>query len=115
MPPTDPDSVAAVAKIVSLSQAVSELVHDGATVACEGITHLIPFAAAHEIIRQRRRELTLVRMAPDLIYDQMIGAGCAAKVVFSWAGNPGTCPGTPAPSRRSPARSPVRSSPRSPR
>lgn len=82
-------SVAAVAKIVSLSQAVSELVHDGDTVACEGFTHLIPFAAAHEIIRQRRRELTLVRMTPDLIYDQMIGAGCAAKVVFSWGGNPG--------------------------
>lgn len=78
-----------MAKIVSLSQAVSELVHDGDTVACEGFTHLIPFAAAHEIIRQRRRELTLVRMTPDLIYDQMIGAGCAAKVVFSWGGNPG--------------------------
>jgi glutaconate CoA-transferase, subunit A len=55
----------------------------------EGFTHLIPFAAAHEIIRQRRRNLTLVRMTPDIVYDQMIGAGCAAKLVFSWAGNPG--------------------------
>jgi glutaconate CoA-transferase subunit A len=78
-----------VAKIVSLPQAVSELVHDGDTIALEGFTHLIPFAAGHEIIRQRRRELTLVRMTPDLIYDQMIGAGCAAKLVFSWGGNPG--------------------------
>jgi glutaconate CoA-transferase, subunit A len=78
-----------VAKIVSLPQAVSELVHDGDTVALEGFTHLIPFAAGHEIIRQGRRELTLVRMTPDLIYDQLIGAGCAAKLVFSWGGNPG--------------------------
>jgi Acyl CoA:acetate/3-ketoacid CoA transferase, alpha subunit len=78
-----------VAKIVSLPQAVSELVRDGDTVALEGFTHLIPFAAGHEIIRQRRRDLTLVRMTPDLIYDQMIGAGCAAKLVFSWGGNPG--------------------------
>jgi glutaconate CoA-transferase, subunit A len=78
-----------VAKIVSLSQAVDELVHDGDTVALEGFTHLIPFAAGHEIIRQERRELTLVRMTPDLIYDQLIGAGCAAKLVFSWGGNPG--------------------------
>lgn len=78
-----------MAKIVSLPQAVSELVHDGDTVALEGFTHLIPFAAGHEIIRQGRRELTLVRMTPDLIYDQLIGAGCAAKLVFSWGGNPG--------------------------
>jgi glutaconate CoA-transferase subunit A len=78
-----------VAKIVSLPQAVSELVHDGDTVALEGFTHLIPFAAGHEIIRQGRRELTLVRMTPDLVYDQLIGAGCATKLVFSWAGNPG--------------------------
>lgn len=78
-----------VAKIVSLAEAVSEFVHDGDTVALEGFTHLIPFAAGHEIIRQRRRDLTLVRMTPDLIYDQMIGAGCAAKLVFSWGGNPG--------------------------
>lgn len=76
-------------KIVSLPQAVSELVHDGDTVAMEGFTHLIPFAAGHEIIRQGRRDLTLVRMTPDLLYDQLIGAGCAAKLVFSWGGNPG--------------------------
>ena len=78
-----------MAKIVSLPQAVSDLVHDGDTVALEGFTHLIPFAAGHEIIRQGRRGLTLVRMTPDLIYDQLIGAGCAAKLVFSWGGNPG--------------------------
>jgi len=74
---------------VSLAQAVSELVHDGDTVALEGFTHLIPFAAAHEIIRQRRRDLTLVRMTPDIVYDQLIGAGCATKLIFSWGGNPG--------------------------
>ncbi len=78
-----------MAKIVPLSQAVADLVHDGDTVALEGFTHLIPFAAAHEIIRQRRRGLTLVRMTPDLIYDQLIGAGCASRLVFSWGGNPG--------------------------
>jgi glutaconate CoA-transferase subunit A len=78
-----------VAKIVSLTEAVAELVHDGDTVALEGFTHLIPFAAGHEIIRQRRRDLTLARMTPDLVYDQMIGAGCARKLVFSWGGNPG--------------------------
>ena len=78
-----------MAKIVSLTEAVAEFVHDGDTVALEGFTHLIPFAAGHEIIRQRRRDLTLVRMTPDLIYDQIIGAGCAAKLVFSWGGNPG--------------------------
>ena len=78
-----------MAKIVPLSQAVADLVHDGDTVALEGFTHLIPFAAGHEIIRQGRRDLTLVRMTPDLIYDQMIGAGCARKLVFSWGGNPG--------------------------
>jgi glutaconate CoA-transferase subunit A len=78
-----------VAKIASLAEAVSEIVRDGDTVALEGFTHLIPFAAGHEIIRQGRRELTLVRMTPDLVYDQMIGAGCAKKLVFSWGGNPG--------------------------
>jgi glutaconate CoA-transferase subunit A len=78
-----------VSKILSLPQAVSDLVRDGDTVALEGFTHLIPFAAGHEIIRQGRRDLTLVRMTPDLIYDQLIGAGCAAKLVFSWGGNPG--------------------------
>jgi glutaconate CoA-transferase subunit A len=72
----------------SLSQAI-ELVRDGDVVALEGFTHLIPFAAAHELIRQGRRGLTVVRMTPDLICDQLIGAGCAAKLVFSWGGNPG--------------------------
>jgi glutaconate CoA-transferase, subunit A len=73
----------------SLCEAISALVHDGDCVALEGFTHLIPFAAAHEIIRQGRRNLSLVRMTPDLIYDQLIGAGCAAKLTFSWGGNPG--------------------------
>lgn len=72
-----------------LSRAVSEYVQDGDTVALEGFTHLIPFAAGHEIIRQGRRGLTAARMTPDLIYDQMIGAGCVAKLLFSWGGNPG--------------------------
>jgi glutaconate CoA-transferase subunit A len=76
-------------EIVSLYDAIAELVHDGDTVALEGFTHLIPVRAGHEIIRQGRRNLTLVRMTPDIVYDQMIGAGCAAKLVFSWAGNPG--------------------------
>jgi glutaconate CoA-transferase, subunit A len=65
------------------------MVRDGDLVALEGFTHLIPFAAGHEIIRQGRRNLTLVRMTPDLIYDQLIGAGCARKLIFSWGGNPG--------------------------
>jgi glutaconate CoA-transferase, subunit A len=78
-----------VAAIVSLSEAISATVHDGDTLAMEGFTHLIPSAAAREVIRQRRRDLTLVRMTPDVIYDQMIGAGCARKLVFSWGGNPG--------------------------
>jgi glutaconate CoA-transferase subunit A len=78
-----------VSKIVSLTDAVAELVHDGDTVALEGFTHLIPFAAGQEIIRQHRRDLTLARMTPDLVYDQMIGAGCARKLIFSWGGNPG--------------------------
>jgi glutaconate CoA-transferase subunit A len=76
-------------QIVSLAQAVANTVHDGDTVAMEGFTHLIPFAAGHEVIRQRRRDLTLIRMTPDVIYDQLIGAGCARKLVFSWGGNPG--------------------------
>ena len=67
------------ATITTLAEAVAELVHDGDTVALEGFTHLIPVAAGHEIIRQRRRDLTLVRMTPDIVYDQMIGAGCAAQ------------------------------------
>jgi glutaconate CoA-transferase subunit A len=78
-----------VAEIVSLAEAIAEAVHDGDTVAMEGFTHLIPHAAGREVIRQRRRDLTLVRMTPDVIYDQMIGAGCARKLVFSWGGNPG--------------------------
>ena len=78
-----------MAEIVSLAEAIAATVHDGDTVAMEGFTHLIPHAAGHEVIRQRRRDLTLVRMTPDIIYDQMIGAGCARKLVFSWAGNPG--------------------------
>jgi glutaconate CoA-transferase, subunit A len=75
--------------IVPLSDAVAELVHDGDVVALEGFTHLIPSAAGHELIRQERRDLTLVRMTPDVVYDQMIGMGCARKLVFSWGGNPG--------------------------
>src|SRR5437660_656377 len=78
-----------MAEIVSLADAVRELVGDGQTVALEGFTHLIPHAAGHELIRQRRRELTLIRMTPDLVYDQLIGAGCGRKLVFSWGGNPG--------------------------
>jgi glutaconate CoA-transferase, subunit A len=78
-----------MAEIVTLSDAVATHVHDGDVVAMEGFTHLIPFAAGHEVIRQQRRDLTLVRMTPDLIYDQLIGAGCARKLVFSWGGNPG--------------------------
>src|SRR5690242_16948997 len=72
-----------------MRDAVAELVHDGDTVAIEGFTHLICFAAGHEIIRQRRRDLTLIRMTPDLIYDQMIAAGVARRLVFSYLGNPG--------------------------
>jgi glutaconate CoA-transferase subunit A len=78
-----------VAEIVSLAEAVALAISDGDTVAMEGFTHLIPHAAGHEVIRQQRRDLTLVRMTPDVIYDQMIGAGCARKLVFSWGGNPG--------------------------
>jgi len=78
-----------MATIGPLADAIAELVGDGDTVAMEGFTHLIPFAAGHEVIRQRRRDLTLVRMTPDVIYDQLIGAGCASKLVFSWGGNPG--------------------------
>ncbi len=75
--------------VASLTESVEELVHDGDTVALEGFTHLIPHAAGHELIRQGRRGLTLVRMTPDVIYDQLIGMGCARKLVFSWGGNPG--------------------------
>jgi glutaconate CoA-transferase subunit A len=75
--------------ILPLADAIEQYVGDGASVALEGFTHLIPFAAGHEIIRQRRRELHLIRMTPDLIYDQLIGMGCARKLTFSWGGNPG--------------------------
>ncbi|KAA0015941.1 CoA transferase subunit A [Salinicola corii] len=78
-----------MAEFLSLHDAVARHVEDGATLAMEGFTHLIPFAAGHEIIRQGRRELTLIRMTPDLIFDQMIGAGCARRLIFSWGGNPG--------------------------
>jgi glutaconate CoA-transferase subunit A len=78
-----------MAEFLKLREAVGGLIRDGESVAMEGFTHLIPFAAGHEVIRQRRRNLTLIRMTPDLIYDQMIGAGCARKLVFSWGGNPG--------------------------
>ena len=77
---------------MGMEQAISRFVHDGDVIVIEGFTHLICFAAAHEIIRQRRRELTLCRLTPDLIYDQLIGAGCARKLIFSWAGNPGAGP-----------------------
>jgi glutaconate CoA-transferase, subunit A len=78
-----------VAEIVSLGDAVEGLVRDGDAVAVEGFTHLIPHAAGHEIVRRGRRDLTLVRMTPDVVYDQLIGMGCARKLVFSWGGNPG--------------------------
>src|ERR1044072_7205115 len=78
-----------MAAVVPLSEAVASLVNDGDTVALEGFTHLIPQAAAAELLRQARRELTLIRMTPDLVYDQLIGMGCARKLVFSWGGNPG--------------------------
>jgi glutaconate CoA-transferase subunit A len=78
-----------MAEILTLQEAVSGLIHDGDSVAFEGFTHLIPFAAAHEAVRQDRKDLTLIRMTPDLIYDQLIGMGCARKLVFSWGGNPG--------------------------
>ena len=78
-----------MAEIVSLAEAVERAIRDGDAVAMEGFTHLIPFAAGHEVIRQRRRDLTLIRMTPDLIYDQLIGAACARKLIFSWGGNPG--------------------------
>src|SRR5262245_32799620 len=78
-----------MARISSLAEAIKSAVRDSDTVALEGFTHLIPHAAGHEIIRQGRKRLTLIRMTPDLIYDQLIGMGCVAKLVFSWGGNPG--------------------------
>ena len=78
-----------MAELTTLAEAVAAHVHDGDTVALEGFTHLIPHAAGHEIIRQGRRDLHLVRMTPDMVYDQLIGAGCATQLTFSWGGNPG--------------------------
>ena len=78
-----------MSRFLSLAEAVGETISDGDTVAMEGFTHLIPHAAGHEIIRQRKKRLTLIRMTPDLIYDQLIGMGCVAKLIFSWGGNPG--------------------------
>lgn len=79
-------------KLMRMDEAISRFVHDGDVIVIEGFTHLICFAAAHEIIRQQRRGLTACRLTPDLIYDQLIGAGCVQKLVFSWAGNPGAGP-----------------------
>src|SRR4051795_9601978 len=76
-------------RFLSLAEAVEDCVRDGDTVAMEGFTHLIPYAAGHEVIRQQRRRLTLIKMTPDLLYDQLIGMGAAEKLVFSWGGNPG--------------------------
>jgi glutaconate CoA-transferase subunit A len=78
-----------VLQVTTLREAIAQFVHDGDRIALEGFSHLVPFAAGHEIIRQRRRNLTLIRLSADLIYDQMIGIGCAKKLIFSWAGNPG--------------------------
>src|SRR5262245_38950227 len=78
-----------MSQFMSLAAAVEANVRDGDAVAMEGFTHLIPHAAGHEVVRQRRKHLTLIRMTPDLIYDQLIGMGCVDKVVFSWGGNPG--------------------------
>src|SRR5437763_2451792 len=79
-------------KLISMKDAIERFVHDGDTIVIEGFTHLICFAAGHEIIRQKKRDLTVCRLTPDLIYEQMIGAGCVNKLVFSWAGNPGAGP-----------------------
>lgn len=78
-----------MAEFMSLSAAIAGAVRDGDTVAMEGFTHLIPYAAGHEVIRQGKRDLTLIRMTPDILYDQIIGMGLVKKLVFSWAGNPG--------------------------
>ena len=78
-----------MAELLPLSDAIARFVQDGDSVAMEGFTHLIPFAAGHEVIRQKRRDLTLIRMTPDILYDQLIGMGAARKLVFSWGGNPG--------------------------
>jgi glutaconate CoA-transferase subunit A len=79
-------------KLMSMQEAVGSFINDGDTIVIEGFTHLICFAAGHEIIRQKKRNLTVCRLTPDLIYEQLIGAGCVDKLVFSWAGNPGAGP-----------------------
>jgi len=81
-----------MSKVMTMKEAVGRFVKDGDLIVMEGFTHLIPFAAGHEIIRQRRKDLVLARLTPDLIYDQLIAAGCARKMIFSWAGNPGVGP-----------------------
>src|ERR1700758_2954069 len=78
-----------MAKFMSLAAAVEDNIRAGDAIAMAGFTHLIPHAAGHEVIRQRRKRLTLIRMTPDLIYDQIIGMGGAGKAIFSWSGNPG--------------------------
>ena len=78
-----------MSELLSLRDAVAACIHDGDSVAMEGFTHLIPFAAGHEVIRQKKQNLALIRMTPDLLYDQLIGAGCARELKFAWAGNPG--------------------------
>ena len=78
-----------MAELITLAEAVADLVSDGDSVALEGFTHLIPFAAGHEVLRQGRQELELIRMTPDILYDQMIGMGAARRLVFSYGGNPG--------------------------
>lgn len=78
-----------MAEFMSLSAAIAGAVRDGDTVAMEGFTHLIPYAAGHEVIRQGKKDLTLIRMTPDILYDQIVGMGLVKKLVFSWAGNPG--------------------------
>ncbi len=88
-----------MAQILSLSEAVSAVVHDGDTVAMEGFTHLIPVAAGHEVIRQRKRDMTLVRMTPDIIYDQLIGAGCGRKLIIFLGWQPGSRLVAPIPGR----------------
>lgn len=79
-------------KLMSMEEAIGRFINDGDTIVIEGFTHLISFAAGHEIIRQKRRDLTVCRLTPDLIYEQLIGGGCVRKLVFSWAGNPGAGP-----------------------
>src|SRR5215212_6204997 len=78
-----------MAELVALQEAVASLVADGDAVALEGFTHLIPFAAGHELLRQGRTDLELIRMTPDVLYDQLVGMGVARRLVFSYAGNPG--------------------------